>query len=520
MRAERPRHREVELLVIPYAEITETADRRWSFRLLDRLATPELSNDERDEVVVALQAVSDRRTVPILERLLTNRSRPTATREAAGEILRGMQYLDIEWPDATLRGWWDSGDAVLRRHALLSMDAAACPEVVRAVASDTGHPLRTTALGQMAFFFDGPADLRLKVATLGDPNPAVRGAAARILFWDEPVAAEEQLIAAAGDMVEEVAVEAAVTLQYYPTTRVIRCLHGLLGHPADRISEAARGSFEDIRHECLLAVRDRDPQVADRVRRWLDPVWKLLAFTADELSPAASEPYIPPATQKTRPSAVSEMLGLLTDPDTSPKVLEENLWAAGWDQYPTADLLRIRPVFLNHADPLVRERATVPLQEWADAGGLLALAGDPDFGVRKAAVYRLGLVPPDPVIAAFAWARLNEPAMFGVHATETLGTFVAHADPAVAIPRLLAIAADHDRPENLRVAAVHDLARLGAADLVGRLAGLLYEPPAVTWALQIAVLDAVAGLGLPPPEVGHLAAVDNLHVQAAVAGAE
>jgi HEAT repeat protein len=501
--------------VIPYAEIAEAADRRWSFRLLDRLVTPELSSDERDEVVSAMQAVSDRRTVPILGRLLTDRSRPTATREAAGEILRGMQYLDIEWPDDTLRGWWNGGDAILRRHALLSMDAAACPDIVRAVAADPAHPLRIAALGRMTFFFDSAADLRLKIAALSDPTPAVREAAAAILFWDEPVAAEEQLIAAASDAVEEVAAEAIATLQYYPTTRVIRCLHGLLGHPAERVRNVARGSLDDIRHECLLGVLDRNPRVADRVRCWLAPVWNLLAFTPEELSPSAEDPYGPSSTQKTRPPILSEMLGLLTDPDTSPKVIEETLWAAGWDQYPAADRSRLRPVLLNHDDPLVRERAAVPLQEWADADGLLALAGDPGFGVRKSAFYRLGLLPADRRIAAVAWDHLHRPDVFGVHARETLGTFVAHAEPADAIPRLTTIAADRHRPEGLRVAAVHDLARLGAANEVSRLLDLLDEPPAVTWALQIAVLDAAADMSLPSPDAGHLAGLDSLHVQAA-----
>jgi hypothetical protein len=45
---------------------------------------------------------------------------------------------------------------------------------------------------------------------------------------------------------------------------------------------------------------------------------------------------------------------------------------------------------------------------------------------------------------------------------------------------------------------------------------LLAEPPAVTWALQIAILDAIADLGLPAPDVRHLADVDNLNVRAAV----
>ena len=42
------------------------------------------------------------------------------------------------------------------------------------------------------------------------------------------------------------------------------------------------------------------------------------------------------------------------------------------------------------------------MQTWADADGLLALATDRDFGVRKSAMYRLGLLPADPGIAAVA----------------------------------------------------------------------------------------------------------------------
>jgi hypothetical protein len=119
-------------------------------------------------------------------------------------------------------------------------------------------------------------------------------------------------------------------------------------------------------------------------------------------------------------------------------------------------------------------------------------------------------------IAALAWDHLNQPGVFGFHARETLGTFVAHADPAVAISRLAEIAGDRQRQEGLRVAAVYDLTRLEAENEIGRLLHLLAEPPAVTWAVQIAVLDAVADLGLPSPDVGRLAGVDNMHVQAAV----
>ena len=64
---------------------------------------------------------------------------------------------------------------------------------MRAVAADPAHPLRTTALGRMTFYFDAPADLELKVTALADPNPAVHEVVAAILFWDEPVAAVRPL---------------------------------------------------------------------------------------------------------------------------------------------------------------------------------------------------------------------------------------------------------------------------------------------------------------------------------------
>src|SRR5947209_19818959 len=101
--------------------------------------------------------------------------------------MRAGQYLVPDVPEATLRRWWREGDAVLRRHALLWMDAFDCPDVVLAVASDPGHPFHDEALGQMTFHFDRPEQVDLKIAALAHPDPRVRETAATILFWDEPV---------------------------------------------------------------------------------------------------------------------------------------------------------------------------------------------------------------------------------------------------------------------------------------------------------------------------------------------
>ncbi|HEY1190062.1 MAG TPA: hypothetical protein VGE74_20595 [Gemmata sp.] len=113
--------------MLSYASITESADRRWTFRLLDRLAAPDLADDERADLVTALTAVSDRRAVPLLERVLTDRSRSPGVREAAGTVLRDMPDLNVDWAEGTLRGWWLSCDPILCRHALRSMGSHHCP---------------------------------------------------------------------------------------------------------------------------------------------------------------------------------------------------------------------------------------------------------------------------------------------------------------------------------------------------------------------------------------------------------
>jgi HEAT repeat protein len=503
--------------MIPYGDITQAADRRWTARLLDRLADPGLPDAELGDLVAALQAVSDPRSVGPLEDLLTDRRRPAPVREAAGKVLRGMDTLVPDVPEAKLRRWWHEGDPVLRRHALLCMDACDCPDVVLAVASDPGHPLHAEALEQLTFDFDRPAHLRLKVAGLAHPDPRVRQSAAGALFWDEPVVAEGPLLDAAADPVPEVVAEVCGTLRYYPSLRTARRLHGLLGHPAERVREEARAGFEDVRHEFLVGLKVRDPRVTRHVRRWLEPVWDLLAFTDDELRPDEEHARATPPTAPPEPLPVPSLLQMLGDPDASPRALRESLWRCAWRAYSAGERAQLRPLLLGHPDPFVREEAAWALIAWHDADGLLALVLDTDFGVRKAAMYQLGKVPPTASIGELAWKHLHRPDALGVHATETLDAFVRHADPAEAVRRLGWIAGDHGWPEGLRELAVHDLGKLGAAESVGQLLGLLQEPPAVTWALHIALLAAARDLGLPVPDISHLRGVDNLFVQEAVA---
>jgi hypothetical protein len=137
--------------LVPYADVTETADRRWTSRLLDRLVAPSLPDEEMEDLVGALQAASDPRTVGPLEAIVCDAARPADVRRAASSALRGLPYLVPDVPDAKLRRWWREGDTVLRRHALLSMDGIDCPDMVLWVAQEPGlSVLVQTELGHPA----------------------------------------------------------------------------------------------------------------------------------------------------------------------------------------------------------------------------------------------------------------------------------------------------------------------------------------------------------------------------------
>jgi HEAT repeat protein len=503
--------------MIPYADITEADDRRWTSRLLDRLTAADPPYDELDALLEALQTLSDPRSVDPLEAIVRDTARPDRIRQAASWVLTGMDYLVPDVPEETLRRWWREGDAVLRCHALRSMDAFACPDIVLAVASDPAHPLQAEALGRLEFHFDRPDYETIKINALAHPDPAVRETAATVLLWDEPVRAEGPLLDATRDPVAEVAAAACHTLQYYPSLRTAAWLHGLLGHPAETVRRGAEESFRDIRNGFLFGLHSRDRHVARHVRRWLEPVWDLLAYTDAELQPGDGHAGTTPPREPEAAVPLARLLEMLGDPDASPKELQEALWRTAWRGH-AAERGRLRGVLLGHADPLVRAEAAAAFEAWQDADGLLALVADPDFFVRKSAMHHLGQLPPTPGVADRAWEHLHRPDALGVHATETLDTFVRHADPAVAIRRLGWITGDHGWREGVRVAAVCHLERAAAKEPITQLAGLLREPPGVTWALHTALLEAIASLGLPRPHLGSLWEVDNLFVQEAIAG--
>lgn len=157
--------------MIPYADITEKGDRRWTSRLLERLVAPDLPTDELDDLVGALQAVSDPRSFGPLEVVVCDTGRPPPVRNAAAAALCGLHHVALYLLADKLRRWWLEGDAVLRRIALLFMDGIRCPDIVVKVAADPTHPLQADALGRMDVWFDLPQHEAVKIAGLFHPSP-------------------------------------------------------------------------------------------------------------------------------------------------------------------------------------------------------------------------------------------------------------------------------------------------------------------------------------------------------------
>ena len=129
-------------------------------------------------------------------------------------------------------------------------------------------------------------------------------------------------------------------------------------------------------------------------------------------------------------------------------------------------------------------------------------------------MYDLGFVPKDPAVAARAWQVASAPG--GTAPGEALKTFVTHAEPDGRGIVSIEIA-NACKSENLRRTAIGCLADLGAATELQGLSRLLVEPPAVSWAVHIALIDAFRRLTLGVPQLGDLPSVDNLHLLLSIA---
>ncbi|WAS92004.1 hypothetical protein [Nannocystis punicea] len=494
--------------VIPHAKIRDAHDRSWTARLLARFVADDLDPDERDEIATTLEILADPRAEAPLAAILADRARPEMLRRAAAWILRSSDAVDRATLPALLR----DGDRVEQGHAVLAMDHGHA-ELVAAIAAAPDHPLHLEAIQTMAWDFEPPRFQALKIAALAHADPEVREAAAEVLIWDEPVAAEEPLLRAIHDPDDAVAVAAAKTLEYYPSRRV------LLGLAEMRAAGGERGKAADDAICGLGAPFSHTLHKAEGARRealmaWMKPVWDILALTEEDLLP---DSYRPPAsaTPVRQPLDARRLMRDLADVDGAWDEKVRRLRASPSLVGP-ADRARLVPFLVEHPDPLVRSSCGHLLAAWGEQEALIRLTGDARFTVVKSAMYSLGKTMPSAAAARCAREHLDRPWVTSTHAYETLATYVAHAPASEAVPFLTERAAEDSR-ESVCHHAVDALIELHATRELAGLLPLLEAPPRVTWAVHLALLKACRKLGLDASRfLERLREVDDLYVQDAL----
>jgi HEAT repeat protein len=496
---------------IPHLVLRDREDRSWTYRLLDLLAGPEPSVAEREAIAGSLTCLEDPRATAPLLALLTDVTRSDGVREAAGTVLRGNGNPP---PGPSLRAWWRGDDRVLKRHALLSMGRAEA-DLLSPVLASPAHPLHLEAIMTAEFGFDEPRFLEPRIAALDHPDARVRWAAATALVWNEPCAAEEPLLRCALDADVGVAIAAIKTLEHYPSRAVMLALSELVNDARAPVAAEAVEVLENLRQRALAALIRAPSSERATLCAWLDPVWSMLAFTSEDLVPSRLSAPARPSKLDGHLRA-AEVIALFGDADGPWAEKKSLAFTLDPEVFSAADRALLTPFLTQHADPWVRERAAHWLAAWGDHATLQWLAREDEaFGVRKSAVYGLGLVAPVPAVAAFAWEHLHAPGTTSTHADETLRTYVAHAPNDEAIPRLLALA-QTDARETVRTCAIEELCLLDARSEIARLLPRLEQPPLVTWSVHLALLDAVTKLELPLPALEALRLVDHLDVQSAL----
>jgi HEAT repeat protein len=497
---------------VPHAQLRADQDRSWTSRLLAWL--PTATEQEQLQILHSLEQLADPRSFAPLTQLLETRRVDPTLREQCARVLRN---LPVTYANSDIARWWASGDAVLERHALYCMDLRHA-DIVGAIALAPEHPYHQASLETMLFGFEAPRFQAMKIEALGHPSAVIRHAAARTLFMDEPLAAQRLLMQCLADSAPEVAEEAALTLEYYPSMVVLRAL-------AQRAQGAnTQRSLACIRDQFEHAVRDaRSAAARTWLVRWMQPVADLVDLAAK------AEPSSPPNISHesaTDPVRAPEPIAACLDLDEWIAHYREAdaPWAARFtalrgltaQSIAVADVPHLIAFLSRHPDPSVRECSCRLLAELGAKAELLHLMRDPVFVVRKSAVYALGLLPSDPTLAPVLSRHLKQTATTSTHAYETLVAYARHATVPIVLRWRLVHLVQDDHREAVRYHAVCLLAAAGATRELQGLAPLLAEAPRVTWSVHLALLSAYAKLDIAA-DVGRLRAVDNLDVQVALA---
>lgn len=500
----------------PHDYIQETEDRSWTLRLLDAVIKSE-EGDDLEDVFDSLSVLDDYRVLEPLTRILVDRSAPAYLREAASEILHSCNTNDTE---EERRSWWSSGDTILMRHAVIMAERTET-DLIEMIANNPEHEFYIDAIDKLSVRFTEPKFQRLKIKALSNPDKEIQYIAARALYWDQPVAAEEALISAAGDDDNEVAQEATKTLTFYCSRRVVTALANLAGNGPETRRAQAEEALAKISQDVLDNLRDlerKDSAAAAYFKSWLSPVWDILSV--QNLAPSEQTIHgnsTPDKDEELRHvQSASEIMSSLDNPDQKWATRWKYMDSIDWISLSNKDRAELIQYFSNHPDWSVRKWACPLLSKMQAAETLLAFLDDPFFTVRTSSTYYIREVAQDNRIANRLWEMIQNQKVDGTHASEALGSHVKHSEDTHIDDRLAELALTDER-ESIKVAAIELLSKRAAREQIKRLLPLLKPEPFVTWASHDRIIDACHNLNIPIPGIEALSEVDDIWLQQSLA---
>jgi HEAT repeat protein len=509
--------------LIRFEDIEEKEDRSWSPRMVEIIATPDVDNETADRVVSAITILSDPAVVQPLTRILEDKSLSTVVRERAS---RALSHCNCVQPSAEeKRSWQYSKEAILLMHAVRCADRSDSAFLL-AVSANDDSPLLKHAIVAMTNGFEERQYQDLKIAALSHADNGVREAACLSLYADQPRAAEAGLLAAAQDNVENVSLAALKTLMHYCSRSNLLALHQIISDNSrsPEVLAAAREAYETVLGSFEFSLDfafGTDQKRIEKYLRWLKPVQHLLRAKARVLPRPQAAPALSLQEQAARDSqrwkwtvAISEsrIYSTFDEFDGSWAEKKELFNSINWFAIAPEKRGRVAKYLVSHVDPWVRENSVHPLCAWLDDDALLLLLDDTVPSVRRSAAYWCQFLPPDIFFVPGLMRALSCENSVGVQ--EIIESYAVHEDKNKLADKLVQMALEER--ESIAFACVKALAKLQDGHHLQKLLPLLERQP-LAFALQMALLEALAGQGVSVKIPTEWRFVDDMHLQRCIA---
>ncbi len=497
--------------MIPHEEIRQKLDRSWTFRLIDTIRNSQ-SGDDLEEVCKTIAGLDDPRSIEPLIEMLEDRDLPYHIREAAGEVL---QHGCIARCEADRRGWWNSGDKLLMKHALLEARTSEA-DIIIPIAQDPQHEFHRDAIAGIEFGFEEPEYKQLLIKALEHENAEIRGIAARNLCWDEPVLAEDGLIKLLNDPDDEVASDALDTLRWFSSQKSFLSMVALQNSVRDSMREDLQSAITDQK-EWFEAAFERLPREHQPfLLTWLKPIEELLSFRKENEEVNATDERVVtpkhPPREKTVLCTAQEVISLFDDADGCWNNKQRWRIECKWNEFTQFDMERMSVYFREHQDHHIREFGCCALASWDRNDVLEIFLHDACSGVKRNAAYHLKRTSPSKAVAQTLFNVYQHINSTGELAADLLAAFVVHA-PRAGLEDLLVDIALNERRIARKRTAVQELIKMEAHSSVESLLSLLEEPPLLNWGLHKTLVEYCVEQELAVPYFSELCKADDLYLQ-------